>query len=79
MGIARKYAKGINMRACDNVTIFAQTLVCVDAPHFCAGAIAEGGVVVRAAPIIKWCRGWKLDALAAYCRKKGWAYNARSL
>jgi hypothetical protein len=47
-------------------------LIAVNAPHFYAGVIVEDGVVVRAAPILKWCVGWQRDRLALYFKRKGW-------
>jgi hypothetical protein len=44
----------------------------VDAPHFCAGLEADNGKVIRAAPIIGWMVGRRLDHIADYCRKKRW-------
>ena len=32
-------------------------IVAVDAPHFYAGMILKNGVVVKAAPILKWAVG----------------------
>lgn len=39
------------------------------APHFVAG-IVRGG---QCAPIIKYMKGWTLDRIEEYCRRKGWA------
>lgn len=48
------------------------TLLQITAPYFVAGAIVQAGVVVRAAPIIKYMRGWPIVKVEAYAGKKGW-------
>lgn len=47
----------------------------VDAPHFNAGLVERNYAVVRAAPIIKYMRGWPITRVASYCRKKGWSLS----
>lgn len=47
-------------------------LAAIDAPHFYAGIVLEDDVVVRAAPIVKYMRGWTRDKVRAYCQRKGW-------
>lgn len=44
----------------------------VDAPHFYAGIVFDGDVVVRAAPILKWAIGKRRDWLNNYFQQKGW-------
>lgn len=44
----------------------------VTAPHFCAAFVVRGGVVVKVAPILKWCKGWGESKTLAYMRHKGW-------
>jgi len=49
-------------------------LLRVTSPHFCAGV--EAGTrwprSARAAPIIKYFKGWSESAIRAYCKRKGW-------
>ena len=47
----------------------------ITAPHFVAGVVLEDDVVVRAAPIIKYMRGWNSARIKSYTRKKGWWYE----
>jgi hypothetical protein len=48
-------------------------LIQITAPHFCAGVeLGVNGVGVRAAPIIRYMRGWSLQQIATYCTKKKW-------
>lgn len=44
----------------------------VDAPHFCAGFYVRGGVVTRAAPILRWAVGKSLKGFQDYAARKGW-------
>jgi len=44
----------------------------VTASHFVAGGEIRRGKVVRAAPIIRYMRGWSGREVKAYCDKKGW-------
>jgi hypothetical protein len=49
------------------------TLICIDAPHFCAGVVVdERGTVVRAAPIVRYMIGWPAKRVTAYAGRKGW-------
>lgn len=50
-------------------------LLWIDAGYFYAGVVAENGKVVRAAPIVKYMRGWTTDQVVAYARKKRWKYG----
>jgi len=43
-------------------------LVRITAPHFCAGVVIGGEV----APILRYMRGWPLQRVLEYCRRKGW-------
>lgn len=49
-------------------------MLAIDAPHFYAGLVHEGGRVVRAAPIIAYMVGWSGREVADYCRRKGWRW-----
>ena len=50
----------------------SETVVRVCAPHFTAGAILRNGIVVRAAPILKWSLTWPANRLSEYLKTKGW-------
>lgn len=43
------------------------------APHFVAGVVISHGVVVRAAPIVKYMKGWLTPKVINYCKKRGWS------
>lgn len=47
-------------------------LVRVVAPHFVAGLVFDGDVVVRTAPILNWAKGKRRDWLRDYFQQKGW-------
>jgi hypothetical protein len=53
----------------------AETLVSIEAPHFNAGLVAEGGTVKEAAPILRYMIGWTGKQVADYCRRKGWTWE----
>jgi hypothetical protein len=41
--------------------------------HFCGGLQTDAaGVVVTAAPVLRWCVGRTRDALRPYFARKGW-------
>lgn len=44
----------------------------ITAPHFVAGLNTEVGVVVEAAPILKWALGKDIDYLKEYFKRKNW-------
>jgi hypothetical protein len=44
----------------------------IDAPHFYAGIVLVDDKVTRAAPIVKYMRGWSRDKVRTYCQSKGW-------
>lgn len=44
----------------------------ITAPHFCAGVIERGGMIVEAAPILRWAVGQPYLKLGVYCKRKGW-------
>ena len=48
-------------------------LYAVMANHFYAGIIVNRGVIIQAAPILKWSIGQSFDNFRLYCRKKFWA------
>ena len=49
------------------------TLWRVNATHYVAGLEVDGGIVVRAAPILRWAKGRQFDRLHAYLSKRGYA------
>ena len=51
-----------------------ETLLHIDAPHFCAGAVVSEGKITRAAPIIHYMKGWKPSKAESYCQKRGWKF-----
>lgn len=52
--------------------LLAADLYQIDAPHFCAGLLVEHGCVWKAAPILNWAIGKKIDDVIAYSRRKRW-------
>jgi len=42
------------------------------APHFTAGFLVENDVVIIAAPIIAYMRGWTIERVTGYTTKKKW-------
>lgn len=52
-----------------------ETIISIDAPHFCAGIVARNGRVIEAAHTVKYMKGWDGERVAAYCRKKGWTWE----
>ena len=55
-----------------SVPLFSRALYRVEAPHFVAGLEVEDFVVTRAAPIVKYMRGWSLAKTLNYCQSKSW-------
>jgi hypothetical protein len=47
-------------------------MMTITAPHFCAGLVLEHGVVVRAAPILGYMKGWKAERVRGYALLRGW-------
>ncbi len=41
-------------------------------PYFVAAVILEMGVVVDAAPILRYMMGWSAVRVEGYCSRKGW-------
>lgn len=49
----------------------------VAAPHFCAGVIVGAdGIIKRAAPILRYVEGKRLQWLKTYCQHKRWEINS---
>ena len=56
-----------------------ETLVVIDAPHFCAGIVARDGRVIATAPILKYMKGWDGQRVVGYCLEKGWRWKLASM
>jgi hypothetical protein len=52
-----------------------ETIISVEGRGFSAGLVARNGVVVEAADIIKFMKGWNGRQVVYYCRKKGWKWE----
>jgi hypothetical protein len=44
----------------------------VTSNYFCAGLIMRNGKVVRAAPIIKYMKGWNIVRIRQYAARRNW-------
>lgn len=49
-----------------------ETLAQIEAPHFHAGIVLWDDKVVEAAPIVKYFKGCRREAVRKYCAEKGW-------
>ena len=47
-------------------------LLRIVAKHFVAGVITQEGICCRAAPIVKYMKGWTIEHIQHYCCKKTW-------
>ena len=52
-----------------------EILAAIDAPHFYCGIVLQDGVVVKAAPIVKYMKRWPRTRVRDYCAEKGWAVS----
>jgi hypothetical protein len=52
-------------------------MIRITAPHFTAGLIFQNDVVVTAAPILHYMRGWSRKQVEEYCVRKRWVYLIR--
>jgi hypothetical protein len=50
-------------------------MIRIDAPHFCAGAIINNGVIKGAAPILKWMENKTVEKVIKYCNQKKWHWQ----
>lgn len=50
----------------------SEFLVRVVAPHYVAGLITRDGIIVEAAPILKWSVGRSWEFFRWWCRRKGY-------
>lgn len=56
----------------------SELLAQIKATHFTAGIVMTDDVVIEAAPIIKYMRGWTRAAVRNYCNKKRWKISVVS-
>ncbi len=54
------------------VRVTMKVLYQVKAPHFTAGIEVFDGMIIVAAPILKWTLGIRIDQFIDYCRRKKW-------
>jgi len=47
-------------------------LLQITAPHFCAGLVVQKGIVIEAAPILRWAKGKRWVEVQDYFNRKGW-------
>lgn len=47
-------------------------MILITSSYFCAGAIIENGIIVKAAPIIGWMHGKTLEEIQTYCARRRW-------
>lgn len=50
----------------------------VTAAHFVAGLVVRGGIIVEAAPIIRWSQNTLFSEFYRYAGSKGWTVELRS-
>jgi hypothetical protein len=49
----------------------------ITAPHFVAGIVLDWRrIVVEAAPIVNYMKGWTEERMEDYCASKGWVVYA---
>lgn len=52
-------------------------VISIESSYFSAGVVVEeveSGIVIAAAPILKYMIGWGVEEVKRYCEKKGWKY-----
>jgi len=67
------------------------TLIRITAPHFCAGLTLGGlevepqmrcegdaSIIAETAPILSYMRGWQIERVRAYCKRRGWRIEVLS-
>jgi len=47
-------------------------LIIIDGSHFYAAVIMKDDHVVKTAPIVHYMKGWTLEKVKTYCRRKRW-------
>lgn len=50
----------------------AGKMIIILAPSFTSAVIIDNGKVSKAAPIVKYMKGWTWDTVILYCEEKGW-------
>jgi len=45
-------------------------------PQFTAGIVTTMSIVTRAAPILRYMRGWPMDKVREHCLVKGWTLRS---
>lgn len=55
------------------IHVMDAALIRVVAPHFVAGIIIRGGVVIKAAPILAYAKGKKYNEIKSYFDRKNWS------
>ena len=52
-------------------------LIRIESPYFVAGATVDDNYCYcqKAAPIIKYMKGWHMTGIINYCKKKKWKYT----
>ena len=44
-------------------------------PQFTAGIVTTMSIVTRAAPILRYMRGWPIEKVREHCQEKGWTLH----
>ena len=44
----------------------------INAPHFCAGLVVTGNLVIQSAPVLHWTVGRDFSFVRTYCEQRGW-------
>jgi len=52
-------------------------MVIIDDRHYYAAIIVRDGMVIDAAPILKWTKGKKIVDVLAYGQRRGWKVEVR--
>lgn len=47
-------------------------LVRIKAGHFTAGLVIKNSIVIEAAPIVMYMKGWRAEQVEKYCKNKKW-------
>lgn len=47
-------------------------LIQISSGYFCAGVVIENDLVIEAAPIVMYMKGWSHERVISYCRRKHW-------
>lgn len=52
-----------------------EEIVSIESPYFCAGVVLFNKKAVYTAPILHYMKGWTLQYILKYCKKKGWRWE----